>query len=58
MMILFAWWGPAFLLLLGICVLLLTKGVGLKAVGALLTFLGGVMLALQLWIYLRHWHSG
>jgi hypothetical protein len=58
MTILFAWWVPGFLLLLGICLLLLAKGLGLRVIGTVLTLLGGIMLALELWIYLRHWHTG
>jgi hypothetical protein len=52
--ILFAPWLPPALLGLGIYVLLKTNGIGLKIVGGLLAFVGGLLTALEIWIYTKH----
>lgn len=45
------------LIVLGICLVFLASGAGLKIAGATLALLGGLTLALQLWIYYRRWHN-
>jgi hypothetical protein len=56
MEILFAPWLPTVLLGLGIFMLLKTKGLGPEIVGGLLALVGGLLLALQIWIYSKHYH--
>jgi hypothetical protein len=56
MMILFKPWFPPVLLALGICMLLKTKGAGPKIVGGLLALIGGLLTALEIWIYSKHYH--
>ena len=53
----FAPWLAPVLLTLGIFMLFKAKGVGLKVVGGALTFIGGILLLLQIWIYTRHFRN-
>lgn len=45
------------LMVLGISLVLLASGMGLKVAGGILALLGGLTLALQLWIYYKRWHN-
>jgi hypothetical protein len=56
MQILFAPWLPPLLLGLGIFMLLKTKGIGPKIAGGLLTLIGGLLTALEIWIYSKNYH--
>jgi len=56
MEILFTPWLPPVLLGLGIYMLLRTKGVGPRIAGGLLAFVGGLLTALEIWIYSKHYH--
>ena len=47
----------AILALLGICFLFLGSGQSVKIAGGGLVLLGGVTMALQLWIYYKRWHD-
>jgi hypothetical protein len=56
MEILFAPWLPPVLLGLGIYMLLKTHGVGLKIIGGLLAFVGGLLTVFEIWIHTTHYH--
>jgi len=56
MMILFQPWLPPILLALGLFILFKTKGVGPKIVGGILVLIGGLLTALEIWVYARHFH--
>ena len=56
MMILFQPWLPPILLALGLFILFKTKGVGPKIVGGILELIGGLLTALEIWVYARHFH--
>ena len=47
---------PPVLLGLGIFMLIKTNGIGLKIVGGLLAFVGGLLTALEIWIHTKHYH--
>ena len=54
MEILFAPWLPPVLLALGVYLLLKAKHPGLKIVGGILAFIGGLLTALEIWMFTKH----
>ena len=56
MEILFAPWVPPLLLVLGVFLLVKTKGTGPKIVGGLLALVGGLLMAMEIWIFSKHFH--
>jgi len=56
MEILFAPWLPPILLAAGLSILFKTKGVGLKIAGGILVLIGGLLAALEIWVYTKHFH--
>jgi hypothetical protein len=57
MFIQFTPWLPLLFLAVGIYMLIKSRGLGLKVIGALFVLIGAAFMTLMIWVYANHYRS-